>query len=106
MNSPLGLICGIFLSPLYLSSGLKHPDKAVTARDGRLIKLHDMAPCCVITADSCQLCIKDFRCDGMFFHLPLHTFFDHSKVAITDDFSNLVFFQDGRFRQVAVTINC
>lgn len=40
------------------------------------------------------------------FHLPLHTLFDHSEVAISDDLSNLVFFQDGGGRQVAVTINC
>lgn len=40
------------------------------------------------------------------FHLPLHTLFDHSEVAISDDLANLVFFQDGGGRQVAVTINC
>lgn len=40
------------------------------------------------------------------FHLPLHTIFDHSKVAISDDFANLVFFTDAWGMRVLVPINC
>lgn len=39
-------------------------------------------------------------------HLPLHTLSDHSEVAVSDHFSNLVSVQDGGGWLVEVPVNC